>query len=180
VKENATVFLNKGFYGDGRVHRMNGGEWTGMHEFIREFEEWTDPATKQMLNNLVERKQKFDRAKKWHVSILWISFFTAFGFLYYLSKAVLEPYSYSFGAMFSVYVSDSMHLFITLFLAGLFGAAKVLHQIRVKKEREYQDLRKEIIDRSKDLWKEDAWKKRHQVFDKMKSRFDINLYHGSK
>jgi hypothetical protein len=151
-----------------------------MHESIREIEEWTDQATKQMLNNLIERKQKFDRAKKMHLYILWISIFTAFCFLYYLTKAVLEPYSYSFGAMFSVYVSDSMHLYISLFLAGLFGAVKVLHQKKEKKEKEYQDLRKEIIDRSKDLWKEEAWKKRHQVFDKMKSQFDINLYHGSK
>ncbi|WP_175991172.1 YpbF family protein [Bacillus sp. Marseille-Q1617] len=151
-----------------------------MHDSIREFEDWTDPATKQMLNNLVERKQKFDLAKKRHLYILWIAIMTAFCFLYYLTKAVLEPYSYSFGAMFSVYVSESLHLFISVFLAGLFGAVKVLHQLKEKKEKEYQDLRKEIIDRSKDLWKEEAWKKRHQVFDKMKSQFDINLYHGSK
>lgn len=151
-----------------------------MHESIREFEEWTDPATKQMLNNLVDRKQKFDRAKKLHLYILWTAMFTAFCFLYYVTKAILEPYSYSFGTMFSVYVSDSIHLLISVFLAGLFGAVKVLHQQKEKKEKEYQDLRKEIIDRSKDLWKDEAWKRRHQVFDKMKSQFDINLYHGSK
>ncbi|MGR3764871.1 YpbF family protein [Rossellomorea sp. NS-SX7] len=151
-----------------------------MHEFIREFEEWTDPATKQMLNNLVDRKQKFDRAKKLHLYILWTAMFTAFCFLYYVTKAILEPYSYSFGTMFSVYVSDSIHLLISVFLAGLFGAVKVLYQQKEKKEKEYQDLRKEIIDRSKDLWKDEAWKRRHQVFDKMKSQFDINLYHGSK
>ncbi|QWC21528.1 YpbF family protein [Bacillus haikouensis] len=151
-----------------------------MHDSIRGFEDWTDQATKQMLQSLIERKQKFDRAKKMHVSILWLSVFTAFCFLYYLAKSVLGPYSYSFGAMLSVYVSQSVHLYLTVFIGGLFGAVKVLHQLKEKKEKEYQDLRKEIIDRSKDLWKEDAWKKRHEVFDKMKSQFDINLYHGSK
>ncbi|XXM74140.1 YpbF family protein [Lysinibacillus sphaericus] len=151
-----------------------------MHNSIREFEDWTDQATKQMLNNLVERKQKFDRAKKMHAYTLWLAVFTAFCFLYYLSEAVLEPYSYSFGAMFSVYVSHPFHLYLTVFIGGLFGGVKVLHQLKEKKEKEYQDLRKEIIDRSKDLWKEEAWKMRHRVFDKMKSQFDINLYHGSK
>ncbi|MCA1054677.1 YpbF family protein [Rossellomorea aquimaris] len=151
-----------------------------MHDSIRGFEEWTDPATKQMLSNLVDRKQKFDRAKKMHLYCLWIAVFTSFCFFYYLTKAILEPYSYSFGTMFSIFISNSVLVIIAVFLAGLFGGVRVLYQQKEKKEKEYQDLRKEIIDRSKDLWKEDAWKKRHKVFDEMKSLFDINLYHGSK
>ncbi|MGW9606608.1 DUF2663 family protein, partial [Heyndrickxia sporothermodurans] len=38
----------------------------------------------------------------------------------------------------------------------------------------------EIIDRSKDLWKNEAWKSRNVVFEMMKEKYNINLYHESK
>nr|WP_193750923.1 DUF2663 family protein [Bacillus coahuilensis] len=41
-------------------------------------------------------------------------------------------------------------------------------------------MRKEIVDRSKDLWKEQRWNDRHIVFEHMKKNYDINLYHESK
>ncbi len=151
-----------------------------MHPSINEFGEWTDYATKQMLHNLIVRKHKFDKAKSLHLYTLWITIITSFCFLYYLYKFVLGPYSYSFEAIFSEYISRSFHLYITMLLVGLFGATKVLYQKKEKKEKEYHDLRCEVIDRSKDLWKEEAWKRRHQVFEKMKAEFDINLFHGSK
>ncbi len=57
---------------------------------------------------------------------------------------------------------------------------KVLYTKREKAEKEYHALRSEIIDRSKDLWKEDSWKKRNEVYELMKKEWDINLYHVSK
>jgi hypothetical protein len=147
---------------------------------IQSLGEWTDHTTKQMLHNVVERKQKFDKAKKNHLIVLWTSVFIAFFFFYYVYKYVMGPYSYSFAAMFSVYVSRSFHLYITMVIIGLFGVTKVLYQKKEKAEKEYQALRCEIIDRSKDLWREDAWKKRHQVYEIMKENWDINLFHESK
>ncbi|WP_226672999.1 DUF2663 family protein [Rossellomorea aquimaris] len=146
----------------------------------KEFGEWTDQATEQMLHNLIEKKRKFDKAKTMHLYTLWGTLFASFFFLYYMTKFVLNPYSYSFAAMFSVFVSDSLHLFMTLILVVLFGATKILFEKKEKKEKEFHDLRCEVIDRSKDLWKEEAWKKRHHVYDKLKKEWDINLFHGSK
>ncbi|WP_064090996.1 DUF2663 family protein [Rossellomorea aquimaris] len=151
-----------------------------MHKVINEIGDWTDLATKQMLHNLIDRKQKFDKAKTMHMYTLYLTIFLSFFFLYYLSKYVLAPYSYSFSAMLSVFVSNSLHLYILLIVVALFGATKVLYEKKEKKESEYHALRCEVIDRSKDLWKEDAWRMRHKVFEKMKTEHDINLFHGSK
>ena len=57
----------------------------------------------------------------------------------------------------------------------------VLKQQKDKKEKEYQELRCEIVNRSKDLWKkEEHWKNRHIDFEAMKKTYDINLYHEKK
>ena len=91
------------------------------------------------------------------------------------------PYSYSFASMFSAYVNNSLNLYIIVFVVGLYGLMNLLREKREKFEKEYHALRCEIIDKSKDLWKqEDQWKHRHLVFEMMKKNYDINLYHENK
>jgi hypothetical protein len=140
----------------------------------------TDQATKQMLQNLVNRKIKFDRLKQQHILLLTISVFYSFGCLYFLYYRILEPYSYSFSEIFSILVGDNTHLLFIFLAIGLFGATKVLYDKKEKAEKEYHELRCEIVDRSKDLWKNDAWASRYIVFEIMKAKFNINLYHESK
>ncbi len=147
---------------------------------ITELNHHTDPATKQMLQNLVERKLKFDHAKKAHLYFLWTGVFSAFFYMYYIYSALIKPYSYSVSTILSYFLSNSLHLFFLLAIVVLLGGAKVLFDRKQKTEKEYHALRGEIIDRSKDLWKEDAWRNRHHVFKMMKSEYDINLYHESK
>ncbi|WP_345840725.1 DUF2663 family protein [Bacillus sp. P14.5] len=112
--------------------------------------------------------------------MLWSSVFLTFCFLYYFYNYIIEPYSYSFESAFSAMFSKEGHLYVFLLLVGMFGAVKVLYTKREKAEKEYHALRSEIIDRSKDLWKEDSWKKRNEVYELMKKEWDINLYHVSK
>lgn len=140
----------------------------------------TDQATKQMLQNLVDRKQKFDRFKQYHLLVLWLTVLYSFGALYLLYYHILTPYSYSFFEIFLVLVDDNIHLFFILLAISFFGATKVLYEKKQKAEKEYHDLRCEIIDRSKDLWKNEAWKSRNTIFEMMKKHYDINLYHESK
>lgn len=141
---------------------------------------YTDQATKQMLQNLVERKAKFDRLKQFHILVLWFSVLYSFGTLYLLYYHILEPYSYSFAEIFSLLVSDNKHLFFLFIAIAAFGATKVLYEKKEKAEREYHQLRCEIIDRSKDLWKNEAWVARNVVFEMMKANYNINLYHETK
>jgi hypothetical protein len=141
----------------------------------------TDQATKQMLENVRKRKEKFDKSKRLHTMFIWATLTTAsiyFGYLYF---TIAKLYSYSFAAMFSAFVNDSNNLTFLVLTVGLYGFMNVLKQKMDKKEKEYHELRCEIVDRSKDLWKkEEEWKNRHVIFEMMKNNYDINLYHEKK
>jgi hypothetical protein len=141
----------------------------------------TDQATKKMLNNLIDRKRKFDRFKSRHILSVWATIGLITVYFYYLYLSVLKPYSYSFAEIFSVYVQNSANLYFLTLTVGTYGLMILLKEKREKAEKEYHALRCEIVDRSKDLWKkEEEWKNRHVVFEMMKKSFDINLYHENK
>jgi predicted nucleic acid-binding protein len=143
--------------------------------------EHTDEATKQMLENVRKRKIKFDTAKRLHYLSIYSLLLFAFLFFSYFYFMIAKQYSYSFFAMFSASVSDAINISLMAVTAILYGAMNVLRQQKEKKEKEYQELRCEIVNRSKDLWKkEEHWKSRHVDFDVMKKTYDINLYHEKK
>ncbi|RFU65568.1 DUF2663 family protein [Peribacillus glennii] len=144
-------------------------------------DEHTDQATKQMLQNVIVRKRKFDKAKRNHELSIWASMGMAAILLLYLYFYIARPYSFSFFAMFSAFVDNFNHFFFLVTTIGLYGLMIMLKQKRDKAETEFHGLRCEIIDRSKDLWKQEAqWKNRHKVFEMMKNNYDINLYHENK
>lgn len=151
-----------------------------MEEVIKNLDGRTDPATREMLQKVVNKKKKFDRYKVRHIYSIWGTMLLITVYLFYLNSTVME-HSINFASMFSTYVDDSINLYFLIFTVGSFGLMNLLKEKREKAEKEYHDLRCEIIDRSKDLWKkEDEWKNRHIVFEMMKKHFDINLYHESK
>jgi len=143
--------------------------------------EHTDRATKQMLENVRKRKKKFDDVKKWHFFSIYGTLFFAFVFIVYFYITIVKQYSYSFLSMLSASLNDAMAVYLFAISIIGFGAMNLLKQQKEKKEKEYQDLRCEIVDRSKDLWKrEEQWQNRHIVFEVMKKEYDINLYHEKK
>ncbi|MFD2445890.1 YpbF family protein [Bacillus sp. CGMCC 1.16607] len=152
-----------------------------MEQSILLLDEKTDNAAKQMLENVVKRKKKFDDFKFNHNLSIMITLGFSFIFLVYLYKTVVIPYSYSFMAMFSVFFQKEINLFFLVITIGMYGMMTLLKAKREKAEKEYHALRCEIVDRSKDLWKkEEEWKSRHKVFEMMKEKYDINLFHESK
>lgn len=152
-----------------------------METSIKMLDERTDKATKQMLQKVVERKRKFDAFTFRHFLVIWLTIFSAFIYLFILYKTLLIPYSYSFAAMFSAFLAQTYNLYALIFIFGLYGLMNLLKEKKDKAEKEYHALRCEIIDKSKDLWKqEDAWRNRHLVFEMMKKNYDINLYHENK
>ncbi|MDP4083912.1 MAG: YpbF family protein [Bacillota bacterium] len=141
----------------------------------------TDQATKQMLENVRKRKVKFDKLKKRHNLFIMATLSEIALFFAYLYYTVIKPDSYSFAAMFSAFVRHSLNLYLLALTVGMYGYMDVLRKQREKKEKEYHELRCEIVDRSKDLWKkEEDWANRHLVFEMMKNKYDINLYHEKK
>lgn len=152
-----------------------------MEQEILDLDDKTDHATKKMLNNLIDRKRKFDRYKSRHLLSVWVTIGLITVYFYYLYVTVMKPYSYSFAEIFSVYVQNSANLYFLILTVGTYGLMILLKEKREKAEKEYHALRCEIVDRSKDLWKkEEEWKNRHVVFEMMKKTFDINLYHENK
>ncbi|MEI5907153.1 DUF2663 family protein [Bacillus spongiae] len=140
----------------------------------------TDEATKKMLQNVVTRKNKYEKVKQQHLIILWLSIFYGFSLSYFSYRTIVGPNDSSFYNIFFSFFTNTLYVFLFSIAIFLFVSAKILFDKKEKKEKEYHDLRCEIIDRSKDLWKEEAWKQRHQIFELMKEEYDINLYHQSK
>lgn len=152
-----------------------------MESPINLLDDKTDPATKQILENVVKRKRKFDLYKKRHTATIWVTISIVSLFFLYLYFTIASNYSYSFAAMFSAFVNDTNNLTFLTATVGMYGYMNLLKGKKEKAEKEFHDLRCEIVDRSKDLWsKEDAWKNRHLVFEMMKKNYDINLYHEKK
>ena len=158
---------------------MEGGN--RMESSIISLDERTDQATRKMLQKVVERKQKYDQLKSRHLIVMWSTILISFCYFLYLYYYLLQPYSYSFSAIFSSYVNQSSNLYLLILIIGLYGYMNLIRGKRDKAEKEFHALRCEIIDKSKDLWKkEDEWKNRHLVFEMMKETFDINLFHENK
>ncbi len=141
----------------------------------------TDQATKRMLQNVIDRKRKFDFLKKKHFRTTLITIILALVYVGYVYILYVKPYSYSFFDMFFAFISNSSAFFYCIVIFGIYGYMLILKKKMDKAEREYHALRCEIVDRSKDLWKkESAWKERHKVFSMLKENYDINLYHENK
>jgi hypothetical protein len=152
-----------------------------MEQPIFMLDDKTDPATKQMLENVVKRKRKFDDFKWNHNLSILLTLTITTCFLLYLYKTIISNYSYSFLEMFSVFLQRDFNLWFLVTTIGMYGLMNFLKTKREKAEKEYHALRCEIVDRSKDLWKkEEEWKSRHLVFEMMKEKYDINLYHENK
>jgi uncharacterized membrane protein YidH (DUF202 family) len=175
-------FFMKKTYFIGQVHKYIGrNAGVMLMDSPIQLLEHTDQATKQMLENVRKRKKKFDETKTWHYISIYVTLFFAFVYIVYFNFTIYDSYSYSFLAALSASINDTVSvILIGIVLVGL-GSMNVLKQQKEKKEKEYQELRCEIVDRSKDLWKkEEEWKNRHIVFEMMKNKYDINLYHEKK
>ena len=140
-----------------------------------------DGTLKKILLKLIEKKTKFDGLKSKHILLMWLTILLTTLYFFYLYKHIAIPYSYSFASMFSAFVGNSFNLYAMVCVIGSFGFVNILRQKRDKAEKEYHELRCEIIDKSKDwITNRDTWENRHEIYNAMKEKYDINLFHQSK
>jgi CRISPR/Cas system-associated protein endoribonuclease Cas2 len=140
-----------------------------------------DPVTKRILENVIKRKSKYDLFKKRHKLAVWITLMLGTLFFIYIYFTIVRNYSYSFEKMFSEFVNNQNNLALLIVTIGTYGYMNLLKGKMEKAEKEFHELRCEIIDRSKDLWsRQDEWENRHFIFEMMKKDYDINLYHEKK
>ncbi|CAM3965909.1 DUF2663 family protein [Lederbergia lenta] len=151
-----------------------------MDSFLLMMDEHTDVVTKQMLQSLINKRVKHTRYKTIHFTLLIIAMLYGFIALYVLYSQIIKPYSYTLLDIFSVFLANEFILFFLFCGFLLFGSVKIYFDKKEKAEKEFHELRCEIIDKSKDLWKNDSWGERHKVYKYLKSTYDINLYHESK
>jgi hypothetical protein len=150
-------------------------------EPIKSLDDKTDPATKQMLENVVKKKRKFDKYKFAHNFSIVLTLVLTSWFLSYFYHLIGNYSSYSFLDLFSIFIGQEINVLFLLTIIGIYFGMNVLKKQRDKFEKEFHGLRCEIVDRSKDLWKkEEEWKNRHVVFEMMKKEYDINLFHEHK
>ncbi|KMJ59787.1 hypothetical protein AB685_02680 [Bacillus sp. LL01] len=151
-----------------------------MEAVIKMLNHHTDEATKQTLQLLVNKKRKQDTFKKrewrWRLSCcVTVGLFLAYIYFFIFQN------SPSYSVSISYFFDRTLHFWIVMFIAFQLGMIKYLLYKKDKAEKEYHDLRKEVVKRSDDYWSEASdWKQRHLVFDMMKKEFDINLYHETK
>ncbi len=152
-----------------------------MEAQIHDMDEYTDEATKVMLKNVVKRKHKFDHYKSRHFLFIYFTLGLIAILVVYVYKRIVPLYSYSFMSMFHYFFENKFIISCILLLAFVYGGMLYYKKKMDKAEKEFHALRCEIIDRSKDLWKnESAWKNRHLIFNKFKDLYDINLFHENK
>jgi len=152
-----------------------------MEAYINDLDEHTDEATKIMLNDVVKRKRKFDHYKSRHFLFIYITLGITAILVVYVYKNIIPLYSYSFMSMYNSFFDNEFIILSMLLLAFMYGGMLYYKKKMDKAEKEFHALRCEIIDRSKDLWKNDvAWKNRHILFNKFKDLYDINLFHENK
>ncbi|WP_050615457.1 YpbF family protein [Bacillus testis] len=141
----------------------------------------TDLATKRMLQNVIERKRKFDRLKKKHFRTTIVTLILGLLLILYIYILYVRPYSSSLLDVLTEFMGHNTSLLYCTVAFGVYGYMLILKKKMDKAEKEYHALRCEIVDRSKDLWKqENAWKERHKIFQVMKEMYDINLFHQNK
>ncbi|MFZ3588615.1 DUF2663 family protein [Bacillus sp. DJP31] len=152
-----------------------------MEQFIKNFGSHTDEPTKVMLQNVFNHKKKFDLYKKNLVFCSWLSLLFFLVTFYYINQFILTPYSSEADRMFAAIVTDRLLYFLVVILLFLLGLGAYYKRKKEKHEKEYHELRKEIVQKSPLQWRYPFdWEKRHEVFAKMKEVKDINLYHENK
>jgi hypothetical protein len=152
-----------------------------LEQFIKDLNEHTDEPTKVMLQKVTEHKIKFDKYKSNLILCTWISLITFIILFFYMKFFIIDPYSSSIERMFSVIVKDSTLFGLFCLLLIFSGTSSYLKKRKDKAEKEYHDLRIEIIQKSPLNWKYPfGWEERDNVFKTMKKEKDINLYHENK
>ncbi|MCJ7839434.1 YpbF family protein [Lederbergia sp. NSJ-179] len=151
-----------------------------MKSFLLDEIEKMDPITKRILQNLIDRKKKLNHYKQLHFFLLTGALLFSLVIFYFIFHTTVIPHQSSMLDLISIFLQQSKFIYFMLIAAALFGAVKITFEKMQKSEQEFHTLRCEVIDKSGDLWKGDRWGERHKVYEQMKNKYDINLYHQSK
>lgn len=128
---------------------------------------------KVLIEEIIERKLEEVKAEKllnrWsYTTIICL----IIGGIYFVLN-----FSYSFHFLHAL-INDIFMLII----AAIFGICLIQVKLAKKKldkaEEEYDSLRYEMIERCEEIWNtEELWRERDFVYEQLKKKYDVNLYH---
>ncbi|WP_332630051.1 DUF2663 family protein [Halalkalibacter flavus] len=148
------------------------------------FKEWNvrkyygPEIVKVMLEELVARKEKLEKFEK--AKMYWSIFAMGCAALFLLfGSASLSRQQMSLNTnILSAMVGHPLILLLMLLLSVGFIQLRLFVKKAKKAEKEFDELREEIIDRSSELWEKDSdWKSREALYSYIKKEHNINLYH---
>ncbi|WP_102345739.1 DUF2663 family protein [Bacillus sp. Marseille-P3661] len=131
-----------------------------------------------IIDELKDLRRKLDKREKDVLIYNWIYFCIAVGFLGYLTIYTFIPYWNQYNLMVSNLINNSYHYFFIVIIVTIYQRLKFVKKETDKAEKEYNNLRCEVIRRLEELWpKEYGWEQRHLFIKEIKEKFDINLYY---
>ncbi len=151
---------------------------------MQPFKEWNVNGSygtytvKVILEELVSRKNKYDKCEQAKRRWSWFAL---------LSVAILLMFGYRIlavnglslnGNVLSVVVDEPFLLLLILLFCIAFFQIRFFDKKAAKAEKEFDELRFEVIERNTELWEKDqSWEMRERLYSFMKQEHDINLYH---
>lgn len=151
---------------------------------MKPFKEWNvnsnygPEVVKVMLEELVTRKNKVEKMEKAKTRWSLFSMFSASIFCLFGYQAFQVQQTSLNSNILNALVGQPAVLLLMLLLSIGFIQLHFFGKKEKKAEKEYDELREEIIVRSPEFWETDVtWESREAVFSYMKNEHDINLYH---
>ncbi|MET3504494.1 DUF2663 family protein [Halalkalibacter oceani] len=131
-----------------------------------------------LMNELVARKQKWEDVEKaksrWSLFLLGCLALLVFA----VYRLFIESGAASSTRLISVLTTDPFFIGAAVLCAIGYWQLRFFSKKEDKAEKEYEELRLDIIARSPELWEDDrSWKKREQTYAFMKRVHGVNLYH---
>ncbi|MCM3713638.1 YpbF family protein [Alkalihalobacillus oceani] len=131
-----------------------------------------------LMNELVARKQKWEGVEKaksrWSLFLLGCLALLVFA----VYRLFIESGAASSTRLISVLTTDPFFIGAAGLCAIGYWQLRFFSKKEDKAEKEYEELRLDIIARSPELWEDDrSWKKREQTYAFMKRVHGVNLYH---
>ncbi len=140
----------------------------------------TDEATKLVLQDLINKKDSFQKSLQRMQLSLLVVFVAAGTVLVNTYLTLTEAQSLSYLEAFNMVIQNRLNYLLITLLITVFAWLLVLRKQTDKLEGEYQDFRREVVDKSGDFWQDEAWSSRHIAFAIILETYDINLFYESK
>ncbi|AQX53886.1 DUF2663 family protein [Priestia flexa] len=140
-----------------------------------------DEPTQYILESVINKKEKLSATQKSMNKWKWVFFVCLLFGISYLFVFTSRLNLIAFSDFIQFFLDDSKHLLLLIIIFSTYFRMIQMQKQCDKVEKEFNDLRCEIIQKSKDIWSTPAqWESRKDLYAAMKQTYDINLYHENK